>query len=90
MKLLALNIYQGGGTSIAAIADHLVAQDCDAVVISEYKQNTVMAASKMPRTPIAIPGCINDWSLAGVAWAGIQLVSGYLPQRKIKPAHSTH
>jgi len=32
MKLIALNIRQGGGTRIAAIGDYLVAQECDAVV----------------------------------------------------------
>ena len=39
MKLLALNIRQGGGTRIAAICSYLIAQDCDALVISEFKRN---------------------------------------------------
>jgi exonuclease III len=39
MKLLALNIRQGGGTRIAAFSDYLVAQDCDALVISEFRCN---------------------------------------------------
>ena len=40
MKLLALNIRQGGGTRIAAICSYLIAQDCDALVISEFRRNT--------------------------------------------------
>ena len=112
MKLLSLNIRQGGGTRIASISDYLVTQDRDAVVISEFRcnavghkliatlrqagyshfhhtnteprQNTVMVATKLPSTPIAITGCTNDWSLVGVAWAGIQLVGVYFPQRKDK------
>ena len=40
MKLLALNIRQGGGTRIVAICSYLIAQDCDALVISEFKRNT--------------------------------------------------
>ncbi|MDC1352340.1 hypothetical protein N8265_10440 [Oceanospirillaceae bacterium] len=39
MKLLALNIRQGGGTRIAAICSYLIAQDCDALVISEFRRN---------------------------------------------------
>ena len=39
MKLLALNIRQGGGTRIAAICSYLIAQDCDALVISEFRSN---------------------------------------------------
>jgi exonuclease III len=39
MKLLALNIRQGGGTRIAAICDYLIAHDCDALVISEFRCN---------------------------------------------------
>jgi len=39
MKLLALNIRQGGGTRIAAICSYLIAQDCDAHVISEFRRN---------------------------------------------------
>lgn len=39
MKLIALNIRQGGGTRIAAIADYLVEQNCDALVISEFRRN---------------------------------------------------
>jgi len=112
MKLLALNIRQGGGTRIAAISDYLVAQECDALVISEFRcnasgnqliatlrkagyshfhhtnteprQNTVMVATKLPSTPIAITGCTNEWSLVGVAWARIRLVGVYFPQRKDK------
>jgi len=85
MKLLSLNIRQGGGTRIASISDYLVTQDRDAVVISEFRcnavghkliatlrqagyshfhhtnteprQNTVMVATKLPSTPIAITGC---------------------------------
>ena len=112
MKLLALNIRQGGGTRIAAFSDYLVAQDCDALVISEFRcnvaghkliatlrqagyshfhhtnteprQNTVMVATKLPSTPMAITGCTNDWSLVGAGWAGMQLVGVYFPQRKDK------
>jgi len=39
MKLLSLNICQGGGTRIAAICDYLIAYDCDALVISEFRRN---------------------------------------------------
>jgi exonuclease III len=39
MQLLALNIRQGGGTRIAAIADYLVEQNCNALVISEFRRN---------------------------------------------------
>ena len=39
MKLLSLNICQGGGTRIAAICDYLIAHDCDALVISEFRRN---------------------------------------------------
>ena len=39
MKLLALNIRQGGGTRIASICSYLIAQDCDALVISEFRRN---------------------------------------------------
>ena len=39
MKLLSLNIRQGGGTRIAAICDYLIAHDCDALVISEFRRN---------------------------------------------------
>jgi len=39
MKLLSLNIRQGGGTRIAAICDYLIAHDCDALVISEFRCN---------------------------------------------------
>ena len=40
MKLLALNIRQGGGTRIDSICSYLIAQDCDALVISEFRRNT--------------------------------------------------
>ena len=40
MKLLVLNIRQGGGTRIAAICSYLIAQHCDALVISEFRRNT--------------------------------------------------
>jgi len=40
MKLLALNIRQGGGTRIDPICSYLIAQDCDALVISEFRCNT--------------------------------------------------
>ena len=40
MKLLALNIRQVGGTRIDSICSYLIAQDCDAVVISEFRRNT--------------------------------------------------
>lgn len=40
MKLLSLNIRQGGGTRVAAICDYLIANDCDALVISEFRRNT--------------------------------------------------
>ena len=39
MKLLALNIRQGGGTRIDSICSYLIAQDCDALVISEFRRN---------------------------------------------------
>ena len=39
MKLLALNIRQGGGTQIDSICSYLIAQDCDALVISEFRRN---------------------------------------------------
>ena len=40
MKLLALNIRQGAGTRIDSICSYLIAQDCDALVISEFRRNT--------------------------------------------------
>ena len=40
MKLLALNIRQGGGARITAICAYLVGHDCDALVISEFRRNT--------------------------------------------------
>ena len=40
MKLLALNIRQGGGTRIDSICSYLIAEDCDALVISEFRRNT--------------------------------------------------
>jgi len=40
MKLLSLNIRQGGGPRIAAICDYLVAQNCDAIVITEFRNNS--------------------------------------------------
>ena len=40
MKLLALNIRQGGGTRIDPICSYLIAQDWDALVISEFRRNT--------------------------------------------------
>jgi hypothetical protein len=39
MKLLALNIHQGGGTRIVSISSYLIAQNCDALVISEFRRN---------------------------------------------------
>ena len=40
MKILALNIRQGGGTRIDSICSYLIAQDCDALVISEFRRNS--------------------------------------------------
>ena len=39
MNSLALNIRQGGGTRIDSIYSYLIAQDCDALVISEFRRN---------------------------------------------------
>jgi len=39
MKILALNIRQGGGTRIDSICSYLIARDCDALVISEFRRN---------------------------------------------------
>ena len=41
-------------------------------------------ASGYCRNQLAHIDCSNDWSLVGVAWARIQLVGGYFPQRKDK------
>ena len=41
MKLLALNIRQGGGTRIDSICSYLIAQDCDALVIRKFRRNTL-------------------------------------------------
>ena len=40
MKILALNIRQGGGARITDICSYLVGRECDALVISEFRRNT--------------------------------------------------